>query len=105
MVQESAQYAATRQKAAPGPATTHIAVLWWLAGIGVAFGLILSALTVSDAQTAADQIRIGRSAQVNPWPAILATPAYTLGVLSAVAAIVGIGRASWRVRGGVWGGG
>src|SRR5690606_2875953 len=88
-MQESAQYAAERARAkTPGPASNHLRILWWLAGIGVAFGLILSALTVNDAQTAADEIRIGRSAQVNPWPAILATPAYTLGVLSAVAAVV-----------------
>ena len=88
MVQESAQYAASRQKAAPGPATIHIAVLWWLAGIGLALGLILSGLTVHDTQTAVDRLRVGLHDTVNPWPAILATPAYTLGVLSAVAAIV-----------------
>src|SRR5690606_14537971 len=88
MVQESAQYAATRQKAAPGPATTHITILWWLAGIGLALGLILSAVAIHDTQTAVDRMRVGLHDTVNPWPTILATPAYTLGVLSAVAAVV-----------------
>ena len=87
MVQESAQYAATRQKVSePGP--VQLVILWCIAAVATLLALALSAASVDGAQTAVHRIGVGLSADVNPWPAILAGPLYMLGVMSAVAAIV-----------------